>query len=274
MKLKTFKDKRHFLLYCALFFNQGEKIDNHEIIDTLKVRITNTLDLCNFNHLNMPDHSYHYFMGLYNPSGYLNYGQVLYPDKEFLEYIEKLGNVSELDDIYREYEPGLDEKLRGYENKFEYLNTYFDQHYDFEPKTDKFSFTRNWDASGKCVPTNNGTLIFVGWLPKGLNSIQIIHELTHSFIDVCDLPVSELIEGIRLKCPNYIKNSYGTTQSFAEDSLIRALVVYFDKSEGETFGFSFTKMDIDMKLPELYLSKLQKDGLDKLSKEYINSFSL
>jgi hypothetical protein len=274
MELKTFKDKKHFLLYCTFFYNQGDKIDNHEIIDVLKEKVVTTLNSNNFRHLEIPNHSYHYFMGLYNPNGYMNHGNMLYPDKDFLSYIEELGHISELEAIYKEYLSGLDEKLKGYENKFDYLETYFKQHYDFEPETNSFSLTRNWDASGKCIPISNETLIFVGWLPKGLNSMQIIHELTHSFINTCNLPISEKIEEIRLMCPDYIKNSYGMTQSFAEDALIRALVVYFDKLEGGTFGFTFNRMDTDMQLPALFLEKLEKDGLVKLTKDYINSFSL
>lgn len=274
MELKTIKLKNHFYLYCAMFYNKGESIDNHELVDELSAKVVDVLAQLNFRKLEMPMHAYHYFMGLYNPDGYDDKGNIMKPSEEFLAYVQELSTLKKLEQIYKEYEPALDERLSAYEEKFSYLNKYFEDHYDFKPKNTAFYITRNWDGSGKCISTKAGIYIFVGWKVKDLNSMQILHEITHSFINECKLPIPSAIEKIMEDSPEYIKDSYGRPSSYAEDSFIRALIVYLDKVDGDTFEFSFKKYDTDMVLPEMYLKKLEQDGVKQLTKNYIDNFKL
>lgn len=274
MDLKTVKIQSHFYLYCALFYNKNASIDCYDTIEELRINVVNTLGNINFKKLNMPLHSYHYFMGLYNQKGYGDKGKIMKPSQEFLEYIRLLSSVSQLQTLFREQEVALDRRLLAYEEKFSYIKEYFKSHFNFEPTDSRFLITRNWDASGKCIHTKKGTYIFVGWKINGLNSNQLLHEITHSFVNECKLPIPVNITEYMEEMPDYIMESYARPSTFAEESFIRALVVYLDRIEGDAFGFSLSKMDLEMILPAIYLQKLEKDKVTVLTKDYINSFNI
>ncbi len=272
MNLQIEKSEKHFYLYCALFYNNNRTIDSNDVVSEVSTKVIEVLSAINFRKIDMPMHSYHYLMGLYNPDGYIDNGNTMKQPQEITDYINELSNISQLQDLFKQQEPELDQKLNRYEEKFEYITKHFNTYFDFEPKDKTFILTRNWDASGKCISTKEGAHILVGWRIKGLNAKQILHEITHSFISTCTLPVYSDIENILNTVPDYVKQSYANPKILTEESFIRALVVYLDHLEGDTFEFSLNEDDLSMYLPSKFLEKMQKDNITVISQEYINNF--
>jgi hypothetical protein len=242
-------------------------------IAELKQKIVAVLENMNVPQLNMLLHAYHYLMGLYNPEGYEAYGTIQNPVQEVLDYVAMLANIPGLHDIFKEYENTLDEKLKAYETKFAYIQEYFKDHFDFEPTLNKFSITRNWDSSGKCIKTKSEYIIFVGWIPTGLNSNQIMHEILHAYIHECTLQIPTNLQTY-IEGSERAFRSYHNENTVVEESIVRALVVYLDRLDGEKFGFSLSKNDIDMKLPKMYLDVLEKDRTSRFSKNYLSKITI
>lgn len=273
MKLKTVRLLDHFYLYCALFYANNASMDYSAEITELKQKIVTVLENTNVPKLEMPLHAYHYLVGLYNPKGYEARGTKQNHLQEVLDYVVMLANISGLKDIFKEYENALDEKLKAYETKFSYIQEYFKAHFDFEPALNKFSITRNWDSSGKCIKTKSGYIIFVGWIPTGLNSNQIMHEMLHAYIHECVLQIPANIQTY-IEGAERAFRSYHNEETIVEESIVRALVVYLDRLDGEKFGFSLSKNDLDMKLPEMYLGILEKDRITRFTKDYFSNLKV
>jgi len=274
MELNTIKLPEHFLLYCALFYNHNRTIDYNDVVSEVSAQVVAALAQINFEKIDMPRHSYHYLMGMLNPIGYESDGKVMYQPENITQYLNALAGVDQLQAIYKSQEIQLDAKLNAYREKFDYIQPHFKTYFDFEPGNSKFILTRNWDASGKYISTKDNAYIFVGWRIKGLKAKQIMHEITHAFINECELPIPEDINTVLESVPAYVKGSYAVPKLLAEESFIRALVIYLDRLEGGTFEFSFNEDDLSMQLPARYLDKLEKDRPRVVSKDFIRNFIL
>lgn len=273
MELKTAKLQKHFYIYCAMFYADNRTIGYKDWVSELKDKVITALEKSNTPKLDMPMHSYHYLMGIFNPEGYEDNGKLMIPTKEVLDYVERMSALPELQELWKQYEPDFDTRLKDFEERFIDIENLFKNHFDYEPDIKTFYLTRNWDTSGKCIKTKDGYYILVGWKKEGINLNQILHELTHSYLDKCILTIPRDVNDYLKKMPEEVLGSYANPTTYVEESIIRALVVYLSHSEENIQNYSLVGTDLDMILPAKYLEVLEKDKPEKLTIEYLNKLA-
>lgn len=273
MELQTVKIQKHFYLYCALFYANNPTIGYKDWVTELKDKAVSILERHNIPKLDMPMHSYHYLMGMFNPNGYENNGNIMHPDPELIEYLEKISQIPELQELWKEYEDDFDKRLREFEERFNDIRDFFINHFNFEPNIRDYYLTRNWDTSGKCIKTNKKFYILVGWKKEGINLNQILHEIIHSYLDMCTLIIPANIKNYLDKMPQEVLSSYANPSIFAEESLARALVVYLSHLEENIPDYSLVGTDLDMLLPAKYLEILREKKPIKLTINYLGELS-
>ena len=270
MELKTVKLQKHFHMYCAMFYANNRTIGYKDWVSELKDKVVAILEKSGTPKLDMPMHSYHYLMGIFNSAGYDDNGKFMLPAKEVLDYVDRISLLPELQNLWKQYEPDFDKRLNEFEERFSDIENLFKNHFDFEPDIKTFYLTRNWDTSGKCIKTKDGYYIMVGWKKEGINLSQILHELTHSYLDKCTLTIPEDVVDYLKKMPEEVLGSYADPSTYVEESIIRALVVYLSHSEENIQNYSLVGTDLDMLLPAKYLEVLEKDKPEKLTTDYLN----
>lgn len=270
MELKTAKLQKHFYTYCAMFYANNRTIGYKDWVSELKDKVIQALEKSNTPKLDMPLHSYHYLMGIFNPDGYEDNGKLMVPAKEVIDYVDRLSAHPELQALWKQYEPDFDTRLKDFEDRFSDIENLFNNHFDFEPDIKAFYLTRNWDTSGKCIKTKDSYYVLVGWKKEGINLNQILHELIHSYLDKCTLTIPEDVTEYLKRMPEEVLGSYAEPSFFIEESIIRALVVYLSHAEENIQNYSLVGTDLDMLLPAKYLEILEKDKPTKLTIEYLN----
>lgn len=273
MELKTVKLPKHFYMYCAMFYANNRTIGYKDWVSELKDKVVTILEKSGIPKLDMPMHSYHYLMGIFNPDGYKDNGKTMIPAKEVLEYVDKIALLPELQELLAQYEPDLTGRLKDFEVRFSDIENFFKSHFDYEPNIKNFYLTRNWDTSGKCIKNEDGYYILVGWKKEGINLNQILHELTHSYIGKCTLTVPKDVNDYLKKMPEDVLGSYANPSIYVEESIVRALVVYLSQLDDNIQNYSLVGTDLDMLLPAKYLEVLEKDKPVKLTIDYLNKLT-
>ena len=273
MNLKTAKLQKHFYMYCALFYANNRTLGYKEWVSDLRDKVVAILEKNNIYKLDMPMHSYHYLMGLFNPNGYKDNGYEMKLGAKILDYVDQLSQIDELQKLRKEYEADFDQRLKEFEERFDDIKVFFSKHFDFEPDVKTFYLTRNWDTSGKCIVTEDDCYILVGWKKEGINLNQILHELTHSYLDKCNLTIPDDVNFYSEKMPKEVIESYARPSAFVEESSTRAIVVYLSRLEKNITDYSLVGTDLDMLLPVKYLEVLETETPVTFTVEYLNKLT-
>ena len=264
-----------FYLYCALLYNNNDSISYFKKTEELKKAVVKILRSCGFPRLIMLDHRYQYLKSLLNSPNYEPTDQVRPEHHEIVQYVKALSETKELQKLLLKWQPALRESLAGYTEAIKNVTELFKNNFDFEPKVKGFYVTRNWDKSGMMIPTPTKSYIIVGWNndPKP-NVRNLIHEITHAYLQEVELKIPADVETIVAKIPTDLTKNYRKTYTIVEESLVRALVVYLSKNNLKIPIQEFSEDDIALTLPEIYLRKLNKDKPQVFSKNYLNKISI
>jgi hypothetical protein len=177
-------------------------------------------------------------------------------------------------ELWEENRKELAESLKSYDTTIKSVINLVKTYLDFEPKVARFYVTRNWDKSGMCIATKNAFYIVASWNSPKPNVRNIIHEITHAYIDEVELPISDGIKTIINNLPEEIFSNYKKATTVVYESLVRALVVYLSGKYNGVEDQAFTEDDIALQLPEKYLQKLEVESPKVISKEYLYNLTI
>lgn len=274
MKIQTVASPEHFFTYCALLFNDNHSINYSKNTENLKAEVCKTLEKSNFPHIQMPDHRYQYLLSILNSDGYVPNNNTNKDHDEILNYVKTISEISDMKALWLKKQQEVKEELKLYEKPINKLTKFFKDYFDFEPKVNTFSITRNWDRSGMCIPTKDAHYILVGWNSNVPNLRNAVHEIMHMYVEEVDLNISIELQKMIDQLPDEVFNKYRKSYVIAYESLVRALVVYLTSMSEAIEKQEFSKEDLLLQLPEKYLAKLISDSPKCISKDYLSNLSL
>lgn len=274
MVIQTVEIPEHFYLYCALLFNNNTTVRYSKNTEDLKAKVDKILSEKGIEHLDMPDHRYQYLLTILNANNYNPTKDTRESHVATLAYIKKISELPDMQNLWEEEKKDLSESLKAYDQPAQNIIDLFKKNFDFEPKVNSFYVTRNWDKSGMCIPTKNAFYIVASWNSSEPNVRNIIHEITHAYIDEVELPISESIKTIINNLPEEVFSNYKKAHTVVYESLVRALVVYLSKKNKDIEDQKFSEDDIALQLPEKYLQKLEADSPKVISKDYLSNLAI
>ncbi|HCC42584.1 TPA: hypothetical protein DEP93_03880 [candidate division WWE3 bacterium] len=222
----------------------------------------------------MPDHRYQYLLSVLNSNNYEPTEETKKSHDEILKYVKSISELPEMNKLWEKELKELALSLEFYGEPIETITKLFKTYFDFEPKTNHFYVTRNWDKSGMCIPAKNAFYIIASWNSPKPNIRNIIHEIIHAYIDEIELPVSENIKATINNLPEEVFSNYKKAHTVVYESLVRALVVYLSRKDKDIEDQKFSEDDIALQLPEKYLQKLEADSPNIISKEYLSNLTI
>jgi len=274
MIVNTIEIPEHFFLYCALLFNNNESVRYSRNTESLKAEVGRILKRNKVEHTSMSDHRYQYLLSVLNSNHYAPTEETKKSHDEILKYVNDISKLPEMEKLWEKERKELSESLKSYNKTIEVVKNLFKTFFDFEPRINTFYVTRNWDKSGMCIPTKEAFYIIACWNSSEPNVRNIIHEITHAYIDEVELPITINIKTIINGLSDEVFSNYKKAHTVVYESLTRALVVYLSRKGRDIEDQDFSEDDIALQLPEKYLLKLETDSPKIISKDYLSNLTI
>lgn len=263
-----------FYLYCALIYTDNKTIRLPQPQLQVAEEIKKILEKNNIKKIEMDDHRYQYLLTILGTTDYQINEYTKQGHEPVLEYVKSLTQIEDLKPLWEKEKAQVEEHLSMYGDAFINVQELLNNTFDIKLKFETIYVTRNFGKSGMLIPLKTEAYLILGNISYKPNIRNLIHELTHAYLEEVNLKSTPIIKDVINKLPNEVYDNYKRPYVVMEDSMVRALVVYLtDKSE------LFQKEDLseqdkELVLTEKYLDKLYQDNPTKLTKEYLENIEL
>lgn len=263
-----------FYLYCALIYNDNKTIRLPQPQIEVAKNIKKILENNNVKKIQMDDHRYQYLLSILGTIDYQINEFTKQGHEPVLEYVKSLTQIEDLKPLGEKEKSQVEEHLGLYGDAFTNVQNLLNDTFDIKPKFETIYVTRNFDKSGMLIPLEKEAYLVLGNVSFKPNIRNLIHELTHAYLEKVNLKSTPTIKDVINKLPNEVYDNYKRPYVVMEDSMVRALVVYLtDKSE--LFQKEeLSEQDKELVLTEKYLEKLYQDNQTRITKEYLENLEI
>ena len=263
-----------FYLYCALIYNGNKTIRLPQPQLQVAEEIKKILEKNNIKEIEMDDHRYQYLLTILGTTNYQINEYTKQGHEPVLEYIKSLTLIEDLKPVWEKEKSQVEEHLSMYGGAFTNAQELLNNTFDIKPKFETIYVTRNFGKSGMLIPLNTEAYLILGNISYKPNIRNLLHELTHAYLEEVDLKSTPTIKDVINKLPNEMYDNYKKPYAIMEDSVVRALVVYLTDRSELFQKEELSDQDRELVLTEKYLDKLYKDNPAKITKEYLENIEL